>query len=119
QIETDLADGETYVEIANADRTGVRDALDRIATLLADAPSLDALDAAARDEAIAQQDVVNTLLDRAAEDSRRVCERRDTIGSNRRAVVCETVAARKRRSERDQEGIRQIRDERTAVPQPE
>lgn len=45
------------------------------------------------------QELVNGLLTRAREDSRLVCRREKTVGSNLPVSVCHTVAERRRQSD--------------------
>jgi len=97
QIETQLADGTTYVEISPADRSQLVEALDRIAEQLQDAASIDALDQPAKAAVLEDEKLVNNTLKIAARDSRVVCERQHTVGSNRPQRVCQTVAERARR----------------------
>jgi hypothetical protein len=102
EIEKGLADGKTYVEITSEERTKVRESLDRIAERLQGAGSVDELDEPIKIALFNDQEVVNTILTRAASDSRVVCQRRHITGSNRPGTVCQTVGERRRRMEADQ-----------------
>lgn len=97
EIEKHLADGTTYVEISPADRGQLVEALERIATQLQDGGSVDALAGPALAAVLEDEKLVNDTLKIAARDSRVVCERQHTIGSNRPQRVCQTVAERARR----------------------
>jgi hypothetical protein len=99
-IETDLAAGERYRELSRFDRAQVIDSLDRIDAITRDRQSIAELSADERAELFNQQDLINTLLTKAAEDSRMVCTRSRPVGSNMIATTCKTVAER-----------RQLRDE--------
>ena len=99
-----LGKGETYAEIAPADRVRVTEALDKISGLLAGAGSMEQLPEATRVEVFDQQEVVNTILTQAREDSRMICTREKKVGSHRATSSCKTVAGRRRLREetRDQ-----------------
>ena len=62
-----------------------------------------------------QQEIVNTLLTRAAADSRQVCERIEKTGSHRKTTVCRTVAERERRRRYDQDRLQN--DRKNILPQ--
>ena len=100
-----LADGETYSEIPARDRQTVKSSLDRIASLLADAQSVDQLSEATRVEVFNEQERVNTLLTRAREDSRMVCTREKKVGSHRATNNCMTVGLRRRAREQSQDAL--------------
>lgn len=108
EIEKGLADGKTYAEITAADRTKVRESLDRISSRLEGVDSVDSLSESAKMEVFNNQEVVNTILTQAEADSRLVCQRTAPTGSNRKVTRCETVAARKRRMELDQGNLQKI-----------
>jgi len=96
-IEKHLADGTTYVEISPSDRGQLGEALDRIAALLQDGESVDTLAGPDKAAVLEDEKLVNDTLKIAARDSRVVCERQHTVGSNRPQRVCQTVAERARR----------------------
>jgi hypothetical protein len=106
-IEKNLADGKTYAEISPADRSKVRESLARISGRLNGADSVDTLSEPIKVALFNDQELVNTILTQAADDSRLVCERSRSTGSHRATTKCHTVAERRRRMERDQEDLRQ------------
>ncbi len=108
RIEADLSDGKTYAEISPADRARVRESLARIAAQLNGVSSVDELSEPARVAVFNDQEVINTVLTRAAADSRVLCERVEKLGSHRRTTQCETVAERRRRSQQDRENLQQL-----------
>lgn len=105
-VERDLADGETYSEISQDKRRDVRAALDRIEDRLERAGSVAALSERDKAELFNDQEVVNTILTQAGEDSRMVCERTKKVGSHRTHTICETVAERRRKHEQTQDALR-------------
>ncbi|MCX7032492.1 MAG: hypothetical protein NT046_00745 [Arenimonas sp.] len=109
QIEKDLADGDTYVEISSADRGRVKASLERISALLEGGKTPEALSADQKVDLYNNQEIINTILTQAAADSRKVCTREAATGSNRRVTTCTTVAERTRRREKDQEALAQSR----------
>ena len=99
-IEADLADGKTYSELSDSDRSKVTEALQRMGSLLHDAGGVAALDEAQKVRVFNDQELVNSLLSRAAEDSRLICRREKQIGSNRTTTHCMTALQRNRQTER-------------------
>lgn len=106
-IEKSLADGKTYAELSAADRTKVRESLARMSGRLNGAESVDSLSEQVQVALFNDQEIVNTILTQAADDSRLVCERSRSTGSHRASTKCHTVAERRRRMERDREDLRQ------------
>lgn len=104
-IERALADGKTYAEISSADRSEVRSSLDRMSALLEGGKTADSLSEAEKVELFNAQETVNTLLTRAASDSRVVCTRVEVTGSHRKQSRCTTVAERDRRRQLDQDRL--------------
>lgn len=104
-IEKALGDGKTYVEISQADRREVRTALDRMGVLLEGGKTADALTEDQKVDLFNAQETVNSLLTRAAADSRVVCTRIEKTGSHRKISVCSTVAERDRRRQLDQDRL--------------
>ena len=51
------------------------------------------------------QELVNTVLTMAENDSRTVCRRRSRLGTNFKTTTCETVADRRARQEEDRRAI--------------
>jgi hypothetical protein len=106
QIEADLADGETYAEISNMDRSTVRELLQRISTRLESVASLDELTDEEKALLFNDQEQVNVILTQAASDSRQVCRHEAATGTRFKKTRCYTVAERRRRMEQDQDDLR-------------
>ncbi|KAF1726126.1 hypothetical protein [Pseudoxanthomonas japonensis] len=102
QILTQMGDGETYSEISQQDRQDVRDALNRIGDSLLRTGGVDQLSASDKVKVFNDQELVNTILTRAHEDSRQVCTREKKVGSHRATTQCYTVAERRRMREDSQ-----------------
>ncbi|MCH1908532.1 hypothetical protein MKP15_07045 [Stenotrophomonas sp. Y6] len=108
RIMSDLQGGEVYSEISAENRARVVDALGRIDALLgtgghANLPEKDKI------AVFNDQDLVNTLLTQAREDSRLVCRRERPVGSNRPQNICITVAARRQARENGADALRDLR----------
>ncbi len=106
QIEQALQDGKLYSEIVPVDREAVRGALARIAALLSKAGDVSHLDAEQKVAVFNDQERINTLLSKAASDSRLVCKREVKTGSHRATTQCMTVAERERAREHAQDELR-------------
>ena len=104
-----LADGETYSEISSENRSKVKDALNRIDGQLQSAGGVEALSAQQKADVFNDQELVNTLLTEASEDSRLVCTREKRVGSHRQTTQCMTVAARNRARNDAQSAVRSIK----------
>jgi hypothetical protein len=109
-IEAGLSDGKTYAEISPADRRTVTTALERMTSLLAGAQDPASLDDDTRIALFNEQEVVNTILTRAREDSRVVCRKRAPIGTRFAKGSCETVAEARRAREASQDELRRTPD---------
>lgn len=96
RIEIELNDGETYSELALPERSRVREALTRMRAVVEQYPEQKALPESARMALFNDQQVVNTVLTQAREDSRLICKREKAIGSNFPVTQCMTVAQRER-----------------------
>lgn len=107
QINQDMNDGETYAEISPENRSRVREALGRIQGALEKSNGRP-LTPEAENQAFNDQEIVNTLLTQAKEDSRVVCERERQMGSNRVTSKCMTVAERARLREQAQKANRDM-----------
>ncbi len=105
KVETDLADGVTYVEISAENREKVLRALERIQHEVSRAGSLDALSPDAKVTVFNEQEVVNTILTKARDDSRVICRRETTVGTRFKRGSCNTVAELARRREATQDGL--------------
>ncbi|MBN8802241.1 MAG: hypothetical protein ABS96_24985 [Lysobacteraceae bacterium SCN 69-123] len=117
RIMNDLQGGEVYSEISAENRMRVVDALGRIDALLgkgghASLPDKDKI------EVFNDQDLVNTLLTQAREDSRLVCRRERPVGSNRPQNICITVAARRQARENGADTLRDLRISTQKVENP-
>jgi hypothetical protein len=106
KIHTDLADGETYSEISQKDRDSVREALGRISKTLEIPGGIDALDSASKASLFNDQELINSILTKASEDSRLICRRERKVGSNRPVTQCATVAQRRKVTEESQDLLR-------------
>jgi hypothetical protein len=113
-IEKGLADGKTYAEISSADRSKVRETLDRMAAMLNGAESPEALTADRKVALYNDQELVNNILTQAAADSMQVCTRETATGSHRKVTTCATVAERARRRQQDQDTLG--KSQRAAAP---
>jgi hypothetical protein len=102
----ELGDGKTYSEIDAGDREKVKAALARIATALDRSGGVDQLKEQQKVEVFNDQELVNSILSKAGEDSRLVCKRVRKTGSHMTSNQCMTVAARSRAMEHAQEELR-------------
>jgi hypothetical protein len=109
QIERELGDGETYAEISSQDRAMVREALNRIASKLDMAGSVESLTGQQKADVFNDQEKINTILTKASEDSRLVCRREKKVGSHREITECLTVAERRRAYENAQKTMRDVK----------
>jgi hypothetical protein len=100
-----LGDGKTYSEISPNDRQRVTASLDRISSLLGGAGGVGQLPEATKVEVFNEQELVNTVLTQAREDSRLVCTREKKVGSHRTTNNCMTVAERRRAREQSQDAL--------------
>ena len=105
KILADLAEGKAYAEISQTDRIEVRNALNRIGDSLQRAGGVDQLSSDDKVRVINDQELVNTILTRAGEDSRLVCTREKKVGSHRATTQCHTVAQRRRMREESQQEL--------------
>lgn len=93
--------GDTYAEINSMQKRDVMESLNRMATWLESAGSVDAMSQEQRIRLFNEQEKINTLLTGVAADSRLVCTREKTVGTRMRETTCFTVAERRRRRESD------------------
>ncbi|CAN5624818.1 hypothetical protein BH23PSE2_BH23PSE2_10110 [soil metagenome] len=96
QIVADLGEGKRYAEIKPADLEKVRAALTRMDKVLSTTADTQSLDEWTKVSIFNDQELINTILTEAGEDSRVVCERTRKIGSQRMESTCKTVAERRR-----------------------
>lgn len=105
-IESALADGKTYTEINQSDRLAVKEALSRISAALAGIQSVDRLSEQKKADVFNDQELVNSILTRAGEDSRLVCTREKKVGSHMVSTQCFTAAERRRMREQAEAEMR-------------
>ena len=113
----DIKDHVVYAEIEYSDVKLVRGTLDNMSLLLANAGTLEAMTTDQRANLFNQQELVNTILTMAENDSRRVCRRRGTLGTNFKTTTCETIKERRERQEVDRRYIEQFRGSRMSGPE--
>jgi len=109
RVEKALDDGD-YSEISADDRAQVRQALARITQRMGDHQALQELPPQVQAEVFNDQERINTVLARAHEDSRQICQHTRTTGSNMPRSRCLSVAERRRIEEK---GKALIHDQRT------
>ncbi|MEW6383929.1 MAG: hypothetical protein AB1514_08150 [Pseudomonadota bacterium] len=109
RVERALDDGE-YSEISADDRAQVQQALVRITQRMGDHSTLQELPPQVQAEFFNDQERINTVLVRAHEDSRQICQHTRTTGSNMPKSRCLTVAERRRIEEK---GKALLNDQRT------
>ena len=102
KVRADLQGGEVYSEISAGDRQRVVTALDRMSGLIGEG-SAESLSAESKAQVSSDQELVNTLLTKARQDSRLICRREKSIGSQMTSSQCFTVAQRER-MKRDSQG---------------
>jgi hypothetical protein len=98
--------GDTYSELTTTQRQQVRDALREIQRLLDQQQAVGELREEERVALFNAQEEVNTLLTKAADDSRLLCKREAKSGSHLRINVCRTVAQIRRERESSENAIR-------------
>jgi hypothetical protein len=96
KILIELGDGKTYSEISQQERSDVRNALNRIGDSLQRTGGVERLSDDDKAKVFNDQELINTILTRAGEDSRQVCTREKKVGSHRTTTQCYTVAERRR-----------------------
>ncbi|HEO8483418.1 TPA: hypothetical protein UMF72_001719 [Stenotrophomonas maltophilia] len=109
RVEKALDDGE-YSEISADDRAQVQQALARITQRMGDHRTLQELPPQVQAEVFNDQERINTVLVRAHEDIRQICQHTRTTGSNMPKSRCLTVAERRRIEEK---GKALLNDQRT------
>ncbi|WP_313245179.1 hypothetical protein [Stenotrophomonas rhizophila] len=96
RIEVEMGDGKTYSELKLEDRSRVREALGRMRITLERFPDESRIPDVAKTDLFNDQQVVNTVLTQAREDSRLICRREKATGSNFAVTQCLTLAERER-----------------------
>lgn len=105
-IETALQSDESLAQMSLEHREEVRVILRRMDATLNGVSSIDQLPEKARRELFNDQERLHVLLGQAEEDSRLICRREKTTGSNRARSVCISVAERRRQSEGAHDALR-------------
>ncbi len=105
RIEADFAAGK-YSEITKADSDEVYSALGRMSAMLMDVSGPAELSEDDKVKLFNDQELVNTLLTKAGDDSRLVCTRERATGSHRTTNNCMTVAERRRLRDKSQDDLR-------------
>ncbi len=95
KVRADLQGGEVYSEISADDRHRVVEALDRMSVLIGEGTA-ESLSPQNKTLLFNDQELVNTVLTKARADSRLICRREKTIGSQMTSTQCYTVAERER-----------------------
>lgn len=103
----DLDGGKVYAEITAKERGDVKEALARISGALQAPSGVQGLNDEEKTRVFNDQELVNSILTRAGEDSRLVCTREKKVGSHRPTTQCLTVAERRRMAEAGQDLMRQ------------
>jgi len=98
RVETALA-SESYSEISLEEKSRVQQALGRIRLKMEGHTLASELSPQDRTAVFNDQELVNTVMNRAKEDSRMVCRRERSTGSNMAQNVCMTVAQRRKAQE--------------------
>jgi len=107
RIETDINDGKTYSELKPDERSRVREVLGRLRSASERFPDAASMPESTRTQVFNDQQIVNTVLTQAREDSRLICRRERTVGSNRPQTSCMTVAERNRKREESDNQLQQ------------
>lgn len=113
-IENDLR-GEEYAELTRRQREDVIAALDRMEETLAGLDSIQSLDIDDRTQLFNDQELVNTVLTKARDDSRTICRKEVRTGSHRLNQNCKTVAQIRRDRDESKESLSRIQN-RWKVP---
>ncbi|MBS0576122.1 MAG: hypothetical protein JSS45_06840 [Proteobacteria bacterium] len=104
QVSKGMADhDDKFREISADDQKKLAETLDRMEQRWQSAVDGGTLSQAQQVEMMNDQEVVATILDKGAADSRVVCERVPKLGSNLPKSVCKTVGERRREMERAQQ----------------
>lgn len=97
---------ENYSEISMEQKSAVQQALGRIRLKMGGHQRVDEVSPQARVEIFNDQEMVNTILTQARADSRMVCRRERSTGSNMPQRVCMTVAQRREAEEAARKTLR-------------
>jgi hypothetical protein len=91
-----LSEDTNYSEMSQTDRAEVVSALERISEKLPSGATITSLAAEEKHAVELDQTAINELVAKAYRDSRLVCTKEPTLGSNMIRRVCKTAAARNR-----------------------
>lgn len=106
QVSKDFDQDKRYREIAPADQETVKKTLARMEMRWQKAEDTAQLSPGDRIEMVNDEQLVDTILQHAAVDSRVICHREDPIGSHMPKSICTTVAQQKREQEKAQSSMR-------------
>jgi hypothetical protein len=106
KVSKDFEKGDRYREILPQDQEKVTKALERMDARWQKAEDASQLSPNDRIEMVNDEQLVDTILQHAAVDSRMVCHREDPIGSHMPKNICTTVAQQKREQEKAQSSMR-------------
>jgi len=115
RVEREFASGGRFAEIEAEQRARVRALFRDMGRLVNQDGLAHGLAPAAEVELFNLQEELNSILDRAADDSRLVCRRERHVGSNRPVNTCATVAERRRLREGGQEMFRSMRPAEASI----
>jgi len=101
----DISNNTVYNEISYSDMKTVKHTLDLMSSTLEDVTDVNELTEGQRADLFNNQGLVNTILTMAENDSRMVCRRRGTLGTNFKTTTCETVRDRRQRQQADRHAI--------------
>ena len=104
QIRKEMGDGQTYSEIKAEQREKVIAALGRIDGAV-DRGNGKTLSPTDQVSAFNDQEVVNSILTQARADSRMICKRQKSVGSNMITPQCMTVAQRRTAREQGKQDL--------------
>lgn len=107
KVRADLLGGEVYSEISAEDRQRVVAALDRMSGLIGEG-SAESLSPENKALVFNDQELVNSVLTKAKDDSRLICRREKTVGSQMTSTQCFTVAERERMRRGSQGQLRSV-----------
>jgi hypothetical protein len=105
-IRSEMREGGKYGEISPEDQAKVNTLLGRMGLKIEPVGDVNRLPAQDQVDVFNDQESVNTILTRAAADSRVVCKRERPTGSNFAVNNCMTVAERRRHTEAGREYMR-------------
>lgn len=101
----DIKDDTIYDEIEYSDVKLVKGALENMTITLSGVTDVIELSDDSKAELFNNQEIVNTILTMAENDSRMVCRRRGTLGTNFKTTTCESMKDRRERQEADRIAI--------------